>query len=478
LAKTPGIFRVAGFAGLLAAAGCGGGASSPTGGAAPASAAAPLVRPNIVLVVTDDLDVPTALEMPRLPDLISNQGLSFTRAYAAQSLCTPSRASLLTGQYSHNHGVVDNEPPRYGFPAFRRHEPQSLAPWLKAVGYRTALVGKYLNGYAAGATEAYVPPGWDEWHGHLTYIEDGRYYNYWMNHNGSVTRYGSEPEDYSTDVETKLALEFVKASAGRPEPLFLLLAPQAPHTPSRYTDRHGADFRYSQAPRTAAFNLGNVADKPSWVRQLPLLSSADIDFADNLQRSRLRTLRAVEDQIQQVLTALDETGRLANTYVLFTSDNGLLMGQHRAVVKKGNAYEESIAVPLVVRGPGVPAGTSTDAFVQTIDLAPTLLELAGAPPPDSIDGRSLVPFLRGRPPASWRAEVFVDNFGGAGHSHTLRTAEWMFNHQDTEEFELYDMRNDPAQVKNLFRTADPALLATLRRRMAALAVCRGAACRS
>jgi arylsulfatase A-like enzyme len=459
----------------VAATGCGGGASSPSA-ATPATGGERFVRPNIVLVVADDLDVPTALEMPRLPDLLSNRGLSFTRAYASQALCTPSRVSMLTGQYSHNHGVIDNEAPRYGFPAFRRLEPQSLAPWLKSAGYRTALVGKYLNGYAWGATNDYVPPGWDEWHGHLAAIEDGRYFNYWMNHNGQVARYGSKPEEYSADVETKLALEVVRASAGRPEPLFLLLAPQAPHTPAKYADRHGADFRYSLAPRTASFNLGNVAEKPSWVRQLPLLTANDIAWADNLQRFRLRSLRAVEEQIAEVLRALDETQRLENTYVIFTSDHGLLMGQQRAVVRKGNAYEESIGVPLVVRGPGVPAGR-TDAFASTIDLAPTLLELAGVPLPDSIDGRSLVPFLRGRPPSSWRAEVLVDNFG-IGHSHTLRTAEWMLNHQDTEEFELYDMRADPSQVYNLYKKADPGLIDSLRKRLAALVACRGASCRS
>lgn len=460
----------------LLAAGCGGGVSSPTA-VAPGPTPTPFIRPNIVLVVTDDLDVPTALEMPRLPDLMMNQGLSFTRAYAAQPLCGPSRASILTGRYSHNHGVVDNEPPKQGFTAFRRHEAQSLAPWLQSAGYRTALIGKYINGYAWGTGNDYVPPGWDDWHGHLAAIEDGRYVNYWMNHNGQVVRYGSKPEEYSADVETKLALGFIRESVGRPEPLFMLLAPQAPHVPARYSDRFGAEFKYSFAPRTPAFNEGYVFDKPSWVRQIPLLTASDIAAADNLQRFRLRSVRAVEDQLQQVLTALAETGRLENTYLIFTSDNGLLMGQHRAVARKGNAYEESIGIPLIVRGPGVPAGR-TDAFAQTIDLAPTLLELAGVPLPDSIDGRSLVPFLRGKPPTGWRTDVLVDNYGGSGHSYTLRTGDFMYNHQDTEEFELYDMRKDPYQLKNAYKTADPALLDSLRQRIQSLLACHGASCRS
>jgi len=466
--------RIAAPAAVLASAllsGCGGGSPPSAPAVVPTpSPAAP--RPNIVLVVTDDLDVPTTLELPRLPDLMANRGLTFTRAYAAQPLCGPSRASILTGQYSHNHGVVDNEPPTQGFVAFRRHEAQSLGPWLKAAGYRTSLVGKYINGYAWGTGTDYIPPGWDDWYGHLTATEDGRYYNYWVNDNGKVERFGERPEDYSADVETRRAVRFIREAAGRPEPLFLYLGPQAPHVPSTYAERHGSDFPRGLAPRVPSFNLGDVTLKPSWVRQLPLMSEADIELADRLQRFRLRSLRAVEEMVESVLLALAETGRAENALLVFTSDNGLLMGQQRAVRRKANPYEESAGIPLIVRGPGVPVGR-TDALVLTIDLAPTLLELAGAPVPDSVDGRSLVPFLRGAPPASWRTEVLIEN----GDTRSLRTPEWMYNHQDTEEFELYDMRADPYQVKNLYRTAQPALLESLRKRMQALAECRGASCR-
>jgi arylsulfatase A-like enzyme len=454
---------------------CGGG-SSPSAPPPAPTATPQAARPNFVLVVTDDLDVPTTLELPRLPDLMANRGLSFTRAYAAQPLCGPSRASILTGQYTHNHGVIGNEPPSQGFVAFRGHEAQSLAPWLKAAGYRTSLVGKYTNAYPFGAGDDYVPPGWDDWFGHLTAFDDGRFYNYWVNDNGNVARFGTKPEEYSTDVETKRAVKFIRDSAGRPEPLFLWLGPEAPHVPATYPERFGADFRYSLAPRVPSFNEGDVSAKPSWVRQIGFMTSAEIDKADKFQRFRLRSLRAVEDMIEAVVQALAETGRLEQTYIVFTSDNGLLMGQHRAVGRKGNPYEESIAVPLTVRGPGVPTGR-TDAFALNIDLAPTLLELAGVAIPDGVDGRSLAPFLRGAPPASWRADVLIENYD-AGPSYSLRTPEWMYNHQDTEEFELYAMRIDPYQLRNLYRTADPALLDSLRKRMATLLACRGASCRS
>jgi arylsulfatase A-like enzyme len=426
-----------------------------------------------VLVVADDLDVPTTLELPRLPDLMANRGLSFTRAYAVQALCAPSRATIMTGQYSHNHGVVDNEPPDQGFVAFRRHEAQSLAPWLKAAGYRTSLVGKYTNGYAWGAGNDYVPPGWDDWFGHLAAIEDGRYADYWVNDNGNVRRFGDSPEEYSTDVEAKRAVRFIRDSAGRPEPLFLYLAPQAPHVPAGYAQRHGGEFAYSLAPRVPSFNLGDVRLKPAWVRQLPFMTDAQIDAADNLQRRRLKSMRAVEEEIEAVLQALAETGRGGNTFVIFTSDNGLLMGQQRAVRIKNNSYEESAGIPLIVRGPGVPVGR-TDAIALTIDFVPTLLELAGAPVPGSVDGRSLVPFLRGTPPSSWRTDALIEN----GDTHALRTTEWMYNHEASGEFELYDMRADPYQIKNLYPAADPALLDSLRRRLQALLECHGASCRS
>jgi N-acetylglucosamine-6-sulfatase len=455
---------------------CGGGSSPSAPPAAPVPTPTPaFARPNLVLVVADDLDVPTTLEMPRLPDLMANRGLSFTRAYAAQPLCGPSRASILTGQYTHNHGVIGNEPPSQGFVAFRRHEAQSLAPWLKAAGYRTSLVGKYINAYPFGAGEAYVPPGWDDWFGHLTATEDERFYNYWVNDNGSVMRFGTKPEEYSTDVEAKRAVRFIREQAGRPEPLFLWLGPEAPHAPATYTDRHGDEFRYSIAPRVPSFNEGDVSLKPSWVRQTPFMSDADVDAADKLQRFRLRSMRPVEEMIDAVIQALAETGRLEKTYIVFTSDNGLLMGQHRAVGRKANPYEESIGIPLVVRGPGVPAGR-TDALALTIDLAPTLLDLAGVPVPESVDGRSLAPFLRGQAPAAWRTDALIENYGD-GPSYSLRTPEWMYNHQDTEEFELYDMRADPYQLKNRHRTADPALLQAFEQRIKALLACRGASCR-
>ena len=458
--------------GVLLHGACGGG--SPAAPPVSSPTPAPRVRPNLVVIVADDLDVPTTAEMPLLPDLLASRGLSFTRAYASQPVCAPSRASIFTGQYTHNHGVAGNHFPEGGFPVFRRHEQATVAIWLKNAGYRTSLIGKYMNDYPEGAGDAYVPPGWDDWFGHMSALEDGRYFNYWVNDNGNVDRFGATQADYSADVEAARAVRFIRDAVTRPEPFFLYLGPEAPHEPAHYAERFGAEFRYSLAPRPPSFNEGDVNDKPSWVRQTELLTDEAIDRTDHFQRFRLRSLRAVEDMIAGVLQALDETGTLDRTYVFFVSDNGLLMGQHRVVGRKGNPYEETIRVPLMVRGPGVSVGT-VDAFVLNVDLAPTLLQLAGASVPDTVDGKSLVPFFSGAPPSSWRKEVLIENYG-AGPSYALRTADWLYNHQDTEELELYDMQQDPFQIQSLHRKVEPSFLEPFEQRIKTLLACRGPSC--
>jgi arylsulfatase A-like enzyme len=220
----------------------------------------------------------------------------------------------------------------------------------------------------------------------------------------------------------------------------------------------------------------NVGDKPSWVRQTSMLNERAIEKCDELQRWRLRSMRAVEDEIDAVIQALAQTGRIENTYIFYVSDNGLLMGQHRAVGKKNNPYEESARVPFQVRGPGVPAVT-VDQLVLNIDIAPTVLELAGLAIPDTVDGRSLVPFLRGSQAAGWRKEVLIEAFTN-GPTYGLRSADWLYVHNETEELELYDMKADPWQTESLHRKVDAAILASHEQRVVALSGCRGISCRN
>jgi arylsulfatase A-like enzyme len=219
-----------------------------------------------------------------------------------------------------------------------------------------------------------------------------------------------------------------------------------------------------------------VRDKPSWIRQIDPLTQAQIDDLDRFQRFRLRSMRAVEDEIEAIVQALAETGRLDNTYLFFLSDNGILLGQHRAVGRKNNVYEETIGIPLMVRGPGV-APRRVDDIVLNIDLAPTILELARLPIPDTVDGASLVPFLRGGRPPTWRTD-FLAEMWELGPTYAIRTRDTLYAHLDTEDLELYDMTKDPYQLESQHRTADPTALAAWEKRIAALAACRGASCRT
>lgn len=461
-------------AALLLLVGCGGGPAAPT---VPASTPTPGPKPNIVLVVADDLDVPTAAVLPQLDGLIARNGISFTSAFTTAPVCAPSRASIFTGLYSHNHGLRINAQPGGGFPSFRPREGSTLATWLRTAGYRTALVGKYLNSYAIGASDDYIPPGWDEWFGRLSAYETLRYFDWWVNDNGRVYHYGDAAEDYSTDVEAKRAVDFVRRAATGGQPLFLYVAPEAPHVPSLYAERHGSEFRYALAPRGPSFNEDDVGDKPRFVRNTPQLTDEQIDALDKLQRFRLRSMRAVEDLLGKLLQALSDSGQMDRTWVFFTSDNGLLMGQHRIYARKGVFYEEAARVPLAVRGPGVPGGATRSELVSLVDLAPTILELAGATAPEALDGRSLVPLLRGEAaPSDWRHELLVE-FYNPELNAALRTGRWSYVELSSNERELYDLAADPYELQSLHRTADPGVMGPLAARLRELTACRGAACR-
>jgi N-acetylglucosamine-6-sulfatase len=442
--------------------------------------APPAVRPNIVLIVTDDMAAADLDHMPRVRSLIADRGLSFTRAFVTDSVCTPSRASIFTGRYAHNHGALDNVPPLGGFKKFREdgREAVTFALWLQAAGYRTALVGKYLNGYP-GPDRRYVPPGWDEWFG-LFFPEP--YYDYLANHGGRLERHGEEPEDYQTDVLAARAADFVaRPPAGERRPFLLYLAPHAPHQPDRPAPRHDTAFAGLRAPRPPSFDEEDVSAKPGWVRAQPRLSPEVVERIDDLYRRRLQTLLAVDEMVERLVQALAARGELDSTYLWLTSDNGFQLGAHRLDHGKGDAYEESIRVPLVVRGPGVPPGERTEP-VLNIDLAPTLAELAGTPAAAGVDGRSLVPLLHGRtPPGRWRTDFLVEHWtadeGGIPPYAALRSDDSLYVEYPEGERELYDLRRDPFEMHNAYATATAARRDRLARRLAALKACAGSACR-
>ena len=330
-------------------------------------------RPNIVFILTDDQDLLLGSldAMPHLHELLIDQGTVFSNAFVPLSLCCPSRATILTGRYTHNLQVFTNFPPDGGFPRFQAlgHEEETIGVALQRAGYRTALMGKYLNVYPDKDDRTHVPPGWSEWVVPAAGNPYGQY-NYTLNENGTLVVHGKEPADYLTDVLAQKASEFVTQAAADDVPFFLYLAPYAAHKPSTPAPRDAALFPGVQAPRTPSYNEADVHDKPKSVRGRPRLTAKQMRMMDTLYRRRLQSLQAVDALIANLVAALESTGRLNSTYIVFTSDNGFHMGQHRIWAGKYTAYEEDVHVPLVVRGPGVPAGTRVDAFVDKYTYHP------------------------------------------------------------------------------------------------------------
>jgi arylsulfatase A-like enzyme len=446
-------------------------------------------RPNILFILADDLDVESSTHMPRLKTLIADRGITFTNAFVTYPVCCPSRASILTGQYPHNHQILFNVPPLGGFAKFRDRggETSTLATWLQAAGYRTALFGKYMNGYP-GNTPQHVPQGWNVWHGTF---DNENFFNYRVNENGTVRQYGDRAEDYEMDVHAANIVRFLEEAESRDaEPWFVYFAPYAPHGDPRLglgqegpavpAPRHRAAFATAQAPRTTSFNEDDVSDKPPPMRLRARLTPGQIALLDHLYRERLRSLLSIDEAIERFVQTLTKLGELNNTYIIFTSDNGYHLGQHRFMTGKLNIYEEDIRVPAMIRGPGIPARARRDHFALNIDWAPTFTELAGTAMPAIVDGRSLVPLLKREMPAiDWRKDFLVEIHRPTGEVIlTLRMQTQTYAEHSTGARELYDLTRDAAQMNNLLTSGDGgSATAALAARLTALVGCAGATCR-
>jgi arylsulfatase A-like enzyme len=444
-------------------------------------------RPNVVLVLVDDLEAADLRLFPNIWTQLVQQGTTFERFFVPNSWCCPSRASILRSQYVHSHGVLTNTAPEGGFAKFHSSdlERSTIGTWLKSAGYRTGLMGKYLNHYPGGETpRTYVPPGWDDWQVPVKRLYQE--YGYTLNENGTLREYGYAPPDYLSDVLAAKARAFV--SVDRREPFFLYLAPIAPHAPSNPAPRHADAFAGAMAPRPPSFDQEDLEAEPAWLKAMPRLDIDAIDRIDERYRARMRAMLGVDDLVGSLVRALSEAGRLANTYLFFASDNGFHQGGHRIPSGKTTAFEESVRVPLVVRGPGVRQGASVTDLAASLDLGPTFAALAGAKVPEFVEGRSLVPMLTGVRPAGWRRNVLIEFYRPADllppspravpPYRALRTERYTYVEYDTGERQLYDLAEDPFQMINLAAVAAPELLGGLVRTLSELAACSGAGCRS
>jgi arylsulfatase A-like enzyme len=402
------------------------------------------VQPNVFVIMTDDQRWDTLDTMPVVSDEIAANGTLFRQAFVVNADCCPSRVSFLTGRYSHSTGVWGNAPPYGGFPAFTGDD-ETIATWLDAAGYRTALVGKYLNSYLLDDA-SYVPPGWDRW---FTLVDPKTYLDYDLSVDGSVVHQGTEPKDYSTGVLGTEAVDIISSTPAS-EPLFLWFAPFAPHKPADPANRDADAFSDLSPWRPGSFNERQIQDKPSYVSSRPLLSSDEVSALDALRQDQLRTLLAADRAVASILQALDDTGRLGDTMIVFTSDNGFLWGEHRLTGKLA-PYEESIRVPFVVRWDRLADPRSTDAHLVTnLDLAPTVAAVTGATAAPN-EGLNLAPLLSNTQPA-WRSVLAIERPASRAKVPgycAVRTRSKLFVHYATGEEELYGLTNDPLQRANL-----------------------------
>ena len=476
------LIALASTGGLVAGIALTGGA-----GATPDRAEAASALPNIVMIVSDDQTRTLNREvMPKTHALIARKGTRFTEAIATTPLCCPSRATMLTGQYAHNHGAVSN---RAGYGAMV-DKPSVLPEWLREAGYHTAHLGKFLNGFPGkSAPKETVAPGWDEWY---TLQTPRRYYDYVLSTNGTAQKYGRDDAEHLTRVLNTRAARVIRQSAPDDAPFYLQLDHLAPHVESGFSRRgrcSGAAvpapndeelFVDEPLPKPPGYNEEDVSDKPSFVQGFERLKRKERAAIRQRYRCSLASLRAVDRGVKKIVRTLKDVDELDRTVIVYVSDNGYFFGEHRIRVNKTLPYEEALRVPLAIRVPAryrdfAPRVPVSDAPVANIDLAPTILEWAGAAPCvgdecRTLDGRSLAGLLAGEEPEWAGGRPLLVEFGSGedrdrtlgvcGYQGVRLRGEILIDYtsvddgtgacQAAEERELYDLAADPYQLDNAY----------------------------
>ena len=440
----------------------------PAGGPPRASAQAVGGQPNVIVLLTDDQESGSMRVMKIVGKELKRKGVTMKGYYDNFPLCCPSRSTLLTGQYAHNHQVLSNSPPDGGYGVFNElHGDDYLPLWLQSAGYQTSYIGKYENGYAEpdeyGTTPTDVPKGWSDWH--VLAPSRAQYFNYTLNNNGVLRQYTDREEDYSTDVFTKKAKRFVRNNAKASTPFYLQLGYAAPHgggggDPGRSCNRAavpaprdlGTLKKKAKGSLPPSFNEADISDKPSPISDKQPLTDAQISDMLRKRRCAWESLLGVDDSVGTLVNELKRDGIRKNTYVFFLSDNGFMRGEHRVRDNKRFLYEESARVPFVARGPGIPHGESSNDIVVNADLTSTILQLTGASTDVTQDGQSLMPSLTNPDLETGRA-ILLEAYAGTPILG-VRTSQYLYTEwEDTgtaaPERELYDMYADPYQLNNL-----------------------------
>ena len=419
-------------------------------------------RPNIILIMTDDQPHDTVEFMPTVRDVLLKNGVNFENAFITTPLCCPSRSSILTGMYVHNHKVYTNKAPRGGASIFQ--DDSTVATWMQDAGYHTAFFGKYLNEYDLLDPLGYVPPGWNEWNVFLdkNVVADDNvgstlfYLNYSVSNNGEIVEYADDNALFSADMITSESVEFI--SANRNMPFFMILSYYNPHSPYMWAERHNGQFRLNSALpapdlyRPPNFLEEDISDKPIYLQEL---SSTTAEAMDISYKQILRSLLSVDDGVASILNVLEKTGLSDNTIIIFMTDNSVTLGNHRLGLSKDCPYEECIRTPFIVYAPSMFPARTDPRIVANIDLVPTFLEMAGSVMPDTVNGVSILALLEnmnlpGRDAILIEHWVTEEGYGSRIPDFSaVRTYQWKYVEYSTGEKELYNINDDPYELNNL-----------------------------
>jgi arylsulfatase A-like enzyme len=436
------------------------------------SDSSPAEKPNILWVMTDDQDFRSWRRMPEVRKL-AKEGVSFERSFVTTSQCCPSRSTWLTGQYAHNHQVKE-QVARFGggYEKVRETglEERALPTWLNKEGYVTAYGGKYMNQYYEADS---VPPGWDRWFGFTKGM--GNENRYFVNENGSE-RYFNRASLASVDYLSLRGQQFARNTDRYNAPFFLGLAPFTPHKPYFYPKRYENTFDHMKAPRFPNFDEEDRSDKPPVVQGF---EGGDPDHYDRVYRDRMRGLLGVNDMIRGVREELEANGEWQDTIVVFTSDNGYLVGEHDWE-GKSIPYEGSARVPFIAAGPGIPENEKRYKTIANIDWAPTIADWTGATPKTEVDGRSLKPLIQD-PTTPWRQRILIEAWGlfqfSAVRAQYEMYAEYRELGERSEAKEYYNLREDFHQLENAYPEMPADRREEMQRQLKDLRECSGASCR-
>jgi N-acetylglucosamine-6-sulfatase len=415
----------------------------------------PSEKPNIVYILTDDLDTYTLNEMETTRSLLADKGVTFRNATFSNPLCCPSRATMQRGQYPHNTGVKANNPPNGGFEAFYalgRYE-STYATWLDAAGYHTGYFGKYMNGYEAEEFRSFVPPGWDRWFAAASGPMKKQF-----NDNGTIVSVQSRTFDQTVAGK---GLNFIENRAPSNKPFMAAFNFYAPHYPAEHPASLDELYQETGLPPDPSFSEADVSDKPQWVQALDQVDSTEREALTEYHRDRLRSVEYIDQAVDSIVRTVRGSGELKNTYIVFWGDNGYHLGQHRLqnhmTGGKLSPYTHDVELPMYLRGPGIPAGTVSRKMVSNVDVAPTFADMGGASVPGFVDGRSMLGLAKGEP-VEWRKFAYSaawpqsegTGLSGMEDWRQIRTAQAAYHYYPrTGEEELYDLKGDPFQLENL-----------------------------